>query len=263
MPNAPTSGALIAPQAPSLQGVQAIIFDLDDTLVNARSAFQVAIDRSFRAIYPNLSDEQSQRAFHLWRTDAGGFYRAYTRAELEYDAQREARLRYIAKDLELADPRLEQVGVWMDHWDAGFRSGWDLFPDVEPTLGWVEERGYAMGVLTNAHADVQEEKMRVTGLDHLPLLVTLDTFGVGKPDPRVFRKAAELLNIDPAQTLYVGDEFDVDAYAAIEAGLHGVWLLRPGHAKGAVHDDEPHRATEVGVHVVASLAQLPQLLLSH
>ncbi len=263
MPNAPTDFALISREAPSLEGLKAIIFDLDDTLVDARAAFEVAIDNSFRAIYSHLTEEQSAQALHLWRTDAAGHYRAYTRGELSYDEQREARFRHIADTLGLTAPTKEQAKLWLETWDAGFRAGWGAFPDVLPTLGWVEERGFAAGVLTNAHADLQQEKMNATGLGNLPLLVTLDTFGVGKPDPRVFQEAARRLEVDPAQALYIGDEFDVDAKAAVRAGLHGAWLLRPGHAKGGIHDDDPDRATGAGVHVLGSLAQLPQLLMSH
>lgn len=263
MPNSPTQEALISAQAPTLEGVQAIIFDLDDTLVDARAGFTLAIDRSFRSIYPELSDEEVAQALRLWRTDAAGHYRAYTRGEMQYEEQRVARLHHIAGELNLNDPSESEIVAWVGEWDAGFRAGWETFPDVQPTLGWVEERGLGLGVLTNAHADVQQEKMNVTGLGELPLLVTLDTFGVGKPDPRVFREAADLLEVAPEQALYVGDEFDVDAKAAIDAGLHGAWLYRPGHAKGGVYDDNPGEANAFGVHVLGSLAQLPQLLLSH
>src|SRR5699024_5436733 len=196
----------------------------------------------------------------MWRTDVAGHYRAYTRGELAYNEQREARLRHIADELGLEAPTEEQVHLWVETWDAGFRAGWAAFPDVAPTLGWVEERGIGRGVLTTAHADPQREQMNATGLGHPPLLVTLDTFGVGKPDPRVFQEAARKLEVDPAHALYIGDEFDVDARAAIDAGLHGAWLLRPGHAKGGVYDDDPAQAQAAGVHVLGSLAQLPQLL---
>lgn len=263
MPNAPTQYALIADDAPPLSGIRAVIFDLDDTLVDAAAAFAIAIDRSFRALYDTITDEQSALALRMWREDVAGHYRAYTRGELAYNEQREARLRHIAAELGLDAPSEEQVHLWVETWDAGFRAGWKPFGDVEPTLGWLEERGLGTGVLTNAHADLQEEKLHATGLGHLPLLVTLDTFGVGKPDPRVFREAARLLEVDPAEALYVGDEFDVDARAAVDAGLHGAWLLRPGHAKGGIHDDDPTRAQAAGVHVLGSLAQLPQVLLHH
>lgn len=262
MPNSPTREALIAPAAPSLAGLKAIVFDLDDTLVDARAAFEIAIDQSFRALYDTITDDQTSLALHMWRTDVEGHYRAYTRGELAYNEQREARLRHIVGELDLPAPSEEQVHLWVETWDAAFRAGWTVFPDVVPTLGWIEERGFASGVLTNAHADLQQEKMSATGLGHVPLLVTLDTFGVGKPDPRVFREAARKLGVEPEETLYVGDEFDVDARAAVNAGLHGVWLARPGHAKGGIHDDDPSGALSDGVHVLGSLAQIPQLLLS-
>lgn len=263
MPNAPTQGALIAPTAPPLSGLRAIVFDLDDTLVDSRAGFTIAIDRAFRNLYPTITEAQVARALHLWRTDAAGHYRAYTRGELAYDEQRIARLHHIVAELGFAAPGAEEVAAWVSAWDAGFRSGWAAFPDVAPTLDWVEERGLGAGVLTNAHADLQQEKLHLTGLGHLPLLVTLDTFGVGKPDPRVFLEAANLLGVAPAEALYIGDEFDVDAHAAVTAGLHGAWLLRPGHGKDGIHEDNPARATEAGVHVLGSLAQIPQLLFAH
>src|SRR5699024_1616020 len=141
VPNAPTQSALISEQAPPLTDLKAIIFDLDDTLVDARAAFEVAIDRSFRALFADISDEQSAIALHLWRTDVEGHYRAYTRGELAYNEQREARLRHIVDELGLSAPTPEQVDLWVKTWDAGFRAGWAAFPDVGPTLGWVEERG--------------------------------------------------------------------------------------------------------------------------
>lgn len=262
MPNAPTDTALIAENARPLTGLKAVIFDLDDTLVDARAAFEIAIDQSFRTLDETLSDDESELALHLWRTDVEGHYRAYTRGELAYNEQREARLRHIAAELGLPAPDEEQVHTWVLTWDAAFRSAWRAFPDVLPTVGWAEERGLATGVLTNAHADLQQEKLQATGLGQLPLLVTLDTFGVGKPDPRVFQEACRLLEVDPDQALYIGDEFDVDARAALDAGLHGAWLLRPGHAKGGRYDDDPAGAQAAGVHVLGSLAQLPQLLLA-
>ncbi len=264
MPNAPTQGAIIAGSAPRIGDLKAVIFDLDDTLVDARAAFEVAIDRAFRSIYPDISAENSARALHLWRTDAAGHYRAYTRGELGYEEQREMRLLHATAELGLRAPSAADVRRWMDEWATAFRAGWALFPDAIPTIEWVEERGYRMGVITNAHADMQVEKMELTGLaEHLPLLVTLDTFGVGKPDPRVFLEAARQLGVEPGEALYIGDEFDVDAYAATQAGLHGAWLLRPGHAKGGMHEDDPYKAADAGVHVLGSLAQLPALFLQH
>src|SRR5699024_8601657 len=124
VPNSPTDAAPTAASAPSLTGLTAVIFDLDDTLVDARAAFEIAIDQSFRALYETITDEQSALALHLWRTDVVGHYRAYTRGELAYNEQREARLRHIAAELGLPAPTDAQVHTWVATWDAGFRAGW-------------------------------------------------------------------------------------------------------------------------------------------
>ena len=50
-------------------------------------------------------------------------------------------------------------------------------------------------------------------------LVGIDAFGVGKPDARIFRRACEVLGPAPAEAAYVGDELDVDARGARDAGL--------------------------------------------
>src|SRR3954452_19825244 len=83
-------------------------------------------------------------------------------------------------------------------------------------------------------------------LERVGVLVGMDVFGVGKPDPRVYRHACAVLGVDPAQVAYVGDELDVDARGAREAGLLGVWLDR--HGSGQSPPDVP---------VVRSLDELP------
>jgi len=89
------------------------------------------------------------------------------------------------------------------------------------------------------------------------MLVGVDTLGVGKPDPAVFLEAARRLGTDPARTVYVGDELDIDAAAAAAAGLVGIWLDRPGGRRVHVHDREVAAA---GVPVITTLAELPALL---
>ena len=63
-----------------------------------------------------------------------------------------------------------------------------------------------------------------------------------------------MLGLDPASVAYVGDEKDIDAGAAAEAGLAvGIWLDRPG---------SPPQAGELGANVVRveSLSEVAQVL---
>ncbi len=88
----------------------------------------------------------------------------------------------------------------------------------------------------------------------------MDTFGVGKPDRRVFTEACRLLGTAPARTVYVGDELEVDALGARSAGLRGVWLDRPGARRGGPALEDVEVARAAGVLVVGSLSELADRL---
>ena len=86
-----------------------------------------------------------------------------------------------------------------------------------------------MGLLTNSAAHATAEKLEVLELSGaFPVVATTDTLGFGKPDPRAFLHACERMGSEPARTAYVGDDLVVDALAAREAGLAGIWLDRRG-----------------------------------
>lgn len=84
--------------------------------------------------------------------------------------------------------------------------------------------------------------------------------GSGKPDPRVFAEACRRLGTEPARTAYVGDELDIDALAAVQHGLVGVWLDRPGARRHEIPAAEIAAARAAGVLVVGSVAEVPGVL---
>jgi putative hydrolase of the HAD superfamily len=166
----------------------------------------------------------------FWRADANGWYRAHTRGEMSHGEQRMRR----ANDL-----HAEFGGEFLDaaaytQWDSGFeqyfREGWSAHPDAAGCLDELEAAGVPYGGLSNADFDYQQMKLAACGLNRVPMLVGVDTLGVGKPDPRVFTLACERIGFAPENVAYVGDEYDIDARAAVEAGLAvGVWIDRLEH----------------------------------
>jgi len=243
--------------------VRAVLFDVDDTLVDTASAFAAAIEVVAEEYLPHVPAQEYAQVLALWRADAQGHYRRFTRGEITHTEQRRAR----AAELHEAfgGPPLHDDDDLFARWDAryseAFADAWRSFDDALACVRDVVDRGLAIGAVTNAREAIQRDKLQRCGLaDDVPLLVTLDTFGVGKPDPRVFTEACRLLGTDPAATLYVGDELDVDARAACRAGLHGVWLDRPGRRRGGPFLEDPAVARAEGIDVIAGLAELPALL---
>lgn len=233
--------------------ISGVLLDVDDTLVDTRAAFEAALAQ-VAALY--LADSTAlEEVLATWRADLGGHYRRYTRGEMGYVEQRHVRANEL--HARFGGPELDEAGFaeWDEVFEAGFQASWRAHPDAADALAGLVGRGLAVGALTNAAVAYQTRKLARSGLD-LPVLVGMDTLGVGKPDVRVFHEGCERLGTAPESTVYVGDELDIDAVAAVRAGLVGVWLDRPGTRRHAVPEFEIAAARELGVRVVTSLTDL-------
>ncbi|GEL95483.1 HAD family hydrolase [Cellulomonas composti] len=240
--------------------VDGVLFDIDDTIVDTRAAFAHALTAVAEAYLPPLpaasAAERHRAVVAMWRADVNGHYRRYTAGEDTYVHQRHQR----ANELHAAfgGPELDDAAfvAWDEVFDGGFRAAWAAHDETEDVLTALLDAGVVVGALSNAATAYQSAKLEKAGLlDRVPMLVGVDTLGFGKPDPRVFLEACRRLGTDPARTAYVGDEADIDALAARDAGLVGVWLDRPG-ARRVVVDVDAVR----GVHVISSLDELPAAL---
>ena len=247
--------------APGGRRVDGVLFDVDDTLVDTSGAFAVALAQIAARYLPDVTPEQHGDVLAMWRADAADRYAAYTRGETTYRAQRRAR----ANDLHAAfgGPELDEEAydAWNAVFEAAFSGAWAAHTEAAAVVGRLLAAGVLVGGLSNASQAYQSSKLAAVGLgEQVPLLVGVDTLGVGKPDPRVFVEACRRLGTDPARTAYVGDELDVDALAAVRAGLVGVWVDRAGPRRVPVTPAQIAAAREAGVLVVATLDELPEVL---
>ena len=238
--------------------IDGVLFDIDDTLVDTRGAFRRALAVTSATFLPDLPPARYDEVLTHWRTDPNGYYRRYSNGTLGFVEQRMAR----ANELQAMFGGAELDRAAFDAWDAafedGFRGAWSAHEDAARVVGLLVAAGVVVGALSNAPVEYQTAKLARVGLaESVPMLVGTDTLGVGKPDPRVFLEACRRLGTEPARTAYIGDELDIDASAAAQAGLVGVWLDRPGTRRFPVSDEEIAAA---GVLVVAGLDELPGAL---
>lgn len=241
--------------------VDGVLFDVDDTLVDTRGAFGHALAGVVREYLPHLAPDRAPEILAVWRADAEGHYARYVRGEVDYRTQRMARANLLHEAF--GGPALDDDAyeVWSEIFERGFTAAWAAHPEASAVVDTLLDRGIAVGALTNAAVAYQTGKLERAALgDRVEVLVGVDTLGVGKPDPQVFLEACRRLGSTPARTAYVGDELDVDARAAVAAGLVGVWVDRPGPRRVDVPPQDVAAARAAGVHVVASLDEVPGVL---
>lgn len=243
-----------------LSAIRGLLIDVDDTLVDSKSGFAIAVNAVCDHYLPQLDAAGRDAALALWRADPDGHYNAFARGEITADQQRLLRANQLFE--RFGGPVLteQEYAEWFKIFWTGFEAGWVAHADAHHLLDTLEACGIVYGALTNAGTDLQRKKLQAAGLERVPLLVTLDTFGMGKPDPRVFHRGAELLGVEPQHCGYVGDELAVDGLGAQNAGLRGIWLDRPGSRRAGSHLEDPAAARQAGVVVVQNLRELADLI---
>jgi putative hydrolase of the HAD superfamily len=86
-----------------------------------------------------------------------------------------------------------------------------------------------LGIVTNGSVASQSAKLVAMGLhDLVDLALISEQEQVKKPDPIIFKRAAERLKVPVADCIFVGDHARTDIEGAHNAGLKTVWFKR-GH----------------------------------
>lgn len=90
------------------------------------------------------------------------------------------------------------------------------------TLEELRRRGYRLGVISNADGRVEAALDAVDLRRHFELVIDSGLIGIDKPDPRIFRLAAERMGVQPARAVYVGDIYEIDVQGARAAGMQAI-----------------------------------------
>lgn len=90
---------------------------------------------------------------------------------------------------------------------------------VPEMLDWFRERGFKLGVISNAEGQIKR-LIEYAGLnDKFDAIVDSGDLGITKPDAGIFRHALDALGVDAKKSVYVGDLYDIDVVGARGAGL--------------------------------------------
>ena len=109
--------------------------------------------------------------------------------------------------------------------------GVEPFADTLPVLEKLKSAGYKIGLITNAMQPMwmRDIELRSYGiLDYLDARLTSGDVGFMKPHPFIYWQALELLDVQPEESVFVGDRPANDIAGANEAGLTSV-LISPDH----------------------------------
>ena len=115
------------------------------------------------------------------------------------------------------------TAAYFDHWTptTGAR------PDARPTLTALKERGLITGLLSNTHwpREQHEHWLRRDGIvDLLDARVYTSDLTHVKPHPEAFRALLDMVHVDAAASVFVGDRPWDDIAGAQQLGMRTIWV---------------------------------------
>jgi putative hydrolase of the HAD superfamily len=101
-----------------------------------------------------------------------------------------------------------------------------LYDDVLPVLTDLKKRGLTTGLISNIEKNMNEAIQKMGIASRLDVIVTSLDAGAAKPQPEIFQYAMRKANVIPAESIYIGDQYQVDMAGAKAAGMKGILLDR-------------------------------------
>lgn len=103
-----------------------------------------------------------------------------------------------------------------------------VFPYSKEILNYLNKK-YKVHIITNGFNESQAKKMKSSGLDgYFDLVVTSETTGHKKPDPRIFEYALLQLNTSPDACIMIGDNPASDILGAQRASIDQIFFNPEG-----------------------------------
>ena len=193
--------------------IAAVLFDLDETLLDRTTSLQAFLSSQ----YDRFGKSLGSISFETWRDR---FLELDQRGLAPKSSVYPAVLTEFGGDRSLANALLNDYAEkCCEHARA--------FPGLLETLVQLRGEGLKLGIITNGEATFQARHINALGLNaFMDAILVSETEGLRKPDAALFVRGAKRLNVSPASCLFVGDNPVADILGAHAAGMLTAWFGR-------------------------------------
>lgn len=215
--------------------IEALLFDLDGTLLDSAPDLAIAIDRMLAELkFPLAGIERVAR----WVGDGA--------RQLVIES-----LKFSSADFD-TDTVDRALRVFHRHYGESLSRNSHLFPGVREALQHWRDKGLRMACVTNKGAHFTEPLIDHFDLRALfPVVISGDTLPQRKPDPAPLLEACRQLQTHPSRAIMIGDSRN-DVRAARAAGMP-VICVRHGYNHGRpIEDEQPDHIVESFLDLVPS-----------
>lgn len=190
--------------------IKAVLFDLDGTLLNRDESVKKFIDDQY--------DRLNKWVGHIPKDE-------YMTRFIELDQRG-----YVWKDKvyqqlikEFNIPQISWRELLQDY-VSNFKFHCVPFDNLIPMLEDLKKENFKLGMITNGYGQFQMDNIKALGIEnYFDVILVSEWEGIKKPDPQIFKKALEQLDVLPNESIFVGDHPENDVGAAQKNGMKAIW----------------------------------------
>lgn len=213
-----------------------IFFDLGDTLIYFDGDWTKVLQRSTKCLWKNLvgagyplNREQFSQDFS---DRMRNYYVGRNKSLVEYTSTRV--LIDCLTDLGFPEPDTDILRNALKAMYSVSQEFWYLEEDTLPTLHWLQEQEFRLGLISNA-SDVDDVYALLGKFDltnYFEHIIISADFGLRKPHQNIFLEGLRLFQASPQNCFMVGDRLDMDILGANQVNMPSMWITRRSIHKG-------------------------------
>ena len=215
--------------------IQAIIFDLDNTLINRNATFTAFLENQFDRLGSKIERiSKTEYTDLVLNYDNNG----YTRKADLYDS--------VCQKLNWATSISQEL---LNDFLLHYGKNPILFDGVHQVLKLLRTN-FKLGLVTNGRSKGQRLKINQSGSGKYFRSIRIsEEDEVKKPNQKIFENCLKELNVEAYRSVYVGDHPENDVEAAKQAGMLAIWLENKWYSTPKCQDG-----------TIASINELPNLV---
>ncbi|WP_407271379.1 HAD family hydrolase [Radiobacillus sp. PE A8.2] len=189
--------------------IRAVLFDLDGTLLDRDASVKAFIEEQYSRL--------SRWIGHVPKE-------VYTTKFVELDDHgyvwKDKVYHQLIQEFNIIDLTKEDL---LDDYLNHFKNCCVPFPNLHSMLEEFKKKQYLLGMITNGKGKFQMDNIKALEIErYFNAILISEWEGIKKPDPKIFTRALQLLNVTAEECVFVGDHPLNDIKAPIEIGMKAI-----------------------------------------
>ncbi len=201
-----------------MKDIKHVFFDLDHTLWD----FEKNSDLTFKKVFnKNKVDADLTLFLEKYRPINREYWKLYREEKISKPDLRYQRLKRTFDGIkyEISDDLINTIAIEYIDFLPHFNH---LFDYTFEILDYLKEN-YQLHIITNGFQEIQTKKMESSRIiSYFDRVITSESVGVKKPNPRVFEYALESAKAKKENAIMIGDSIEADIEGALSVGMKAI-----------------------------------------